>query len=484
MDDERPFRLHPRRPRHVRDESKVWARGFQQLMRLVRITTKPLAARLGRDSRNYRTGGFQATRHNQRCAVRLTYTRNRTRGQWAAHGRYIVRDSATALRPDGTATFGSTPKPDNIPEALAAWQKAGDERLFKFVFSPEFGERLDLERLTRDVMAAIEGDVGRPLEWAGVVHRNTEHAHVHVVLRGVADGEPLRFAREYVQEGIRRHAEGLCTLQLGYRTSLDIEEAERREVAQARFTSLDRILSRARPAEAEAGPFEVSRRPDGAELSEFARAREQRLVARLNYLSEIGLAERSGPLTWRVRRDFESALRTFQRAQDRQKMLAQHAAFLSDPRLQYRVLTGDAVTGIDGRVIAHVLDEISDRPHAIIEGIDGVVYYVPHDAAIAEARANGRLKPNSFIQLRAVTLGGLPAHTVEDLGDADQILSNRTYITSTARRLVQRGILEDQSYSWSGWLGRYHAAMREEAKSALERPARPRGSHKGPERGR
>jgi hypothetical protein len=83
-----------------------------------------------------------------------------------------------------------------------------------------------------------------------------------------------------------------------------------------------------------------------------------------------------------------------------------------------------------------------------------------------------------------VTLGGLPAHTVEDLGDADQILSNRTYITSTARRLVQRGILEDQSYSWSGWLGRYHAAMREEAKSALERPARPRGSHKGPERGR
>ena len=242
MDDERPFRLYPRRPRHVRDESKVWARGFQQLMHLVRMTTKPLAARLGRGSRNYRTGGFQTPRHDQRCAVRLTYTRNKTRGQWAAHGRYIVRDSATALRPDGTAAFGSTPEPMNIPEAVAAWQKSGDERLFKFVFSPEFGERLDLEQLTRDVMAAVETDVNRALEWAAVVHRNTEHPHVHVVLRGSVGGEPLRFARQYVQHGIRRHAERACTLQLGYRTSLDMEEAERREVARARFTSLDRNL--------------------------------------------------------------------------------------------------------------------------------------------------------------------------------------------------------------------------------------------------
>src|SRR5260370_9491125 len=115
-------------------------------MHLVRMTTKPLAARLGKGSRNCRTGGFQTPRHDQGCAVRLTYTRNKTRGQWAAHGRYIVRDSATALRPDGTVAFGSTPEPMNIPEAVAAWQKSGDERLFKFVFSPEFGRRLDPEQ--------------------------------------------------------------------------------------------------------------------------------------------------------------------------------------------------------------------------------------------------------------------------------------------------------------------------------------------------
>jgi hypothetical protein len=46
VDDERPFRLRPRRPRFVRDESKVWARGFQQLMHVVRMTAKPLTSRL------------------------------------------------------------------------------------------------------------------------------------------------------------------------------------------------------------------------------------------------------------------------------------------------------------------------------------------------------------------------------------------------------------------------------------------------------
>ena len=91
-----------------------------------------------------------------------------------------------------------------MPQVLAAWQRSGDERLFKVVLSPEFGEQLDLERLTRDVMKLVENDVGRTLEWAAVVHRNTEHPHVHIVVRGFAAGERLRFPREYVQHGMRK----------------------------------------------------------------------------------------------------------------------------------------------------------------------------------------------------------------------------------------------------------------------------------------
>jgi Protein of unknown function (DUF3363) len=454
--DERPFRLRPRRPRPGRDEAKVWARGFQQLMRLARMTAKPLAARLGGSSTGNRS--LPPARPHQRCAVRLTYAGKKTRGQWAAHGRYLVRDSATALRPDGSKAFGSLPEPMAIPGTLAAWQRSGDERLFKLVLSPEFGERLDLERLTRAVMAAVEQDTGAPLEWAAVVHRNTDHPHVHVVLRGSAAGRPVRFDRQYVQHGIRRHAESACTLQLGYRTSLDREEAERYEVSQARFTSLDRVLVRAKPPDAKPGSqFEVTRRPDAPELSESGRAREQRLVARLNYLTGAGLARPTAPLTWSVDADFERTLSAFQRAQDRQRMMAQHAAFLSDPRLQYRVVSPNDGTDISGRVIAHVLDEISDRPHVLIEGIDGVVYYVPHDPSIAEARANGKLRPNAFVQLHAA---GAAVWTVRDFGDADGLLTNGDAFRAVLI-LDQPTHLAGQQH-WSGWLGRYWATRNRE----------------------
>ena len=104
---------------------------------------------------------------------------------------------------------------------------------------------------------------------------------------------------------------------------------------------------------------------------------------------------------------------------------------------------------------------MSDQPHVLVEGVDGVVYYLAHDSAIAAARANGKLKPNSFVQFRSTNSGGDSVRTVDDLGDADEILYNRTYLKRTLGRLVQRGIIQDQN-EWSGWLGRYQAAIRRE----------------------
>jgi hypothetical protein len=138
-------------------------------------------------------------------------------------------------------------------------------------------------------------------------------------------------------------------------------------------------------------------------------------------------------------------------------MMAQHAAFLSDPRLQYRVVSPHAGTDIVGRVIAHVLDEISDRPHVLIEGIDGVVYYLPHDASIAEARANGKLRPNALVELHK---GGAPVLTVRDFGDADRLLTNRDAFHA-APTVAQPAVGCDEH--WSGWLGRYWAARNREA---------------------
>ena len=40
-----------------------------------------------------------------------------------------------------------------IAQRLESWQRAGDERLWKIIISPEFGDKADLKKLTRDVLA-------------------------------------------------------------------------------------------------------------------------------------------------------------------------------------------------------------------------------------------------------------------------------------------------------------------------------------------
>lgn len=64
---------------------------------------------------------------------------------------------------------------------------------YRFVISPEDGRGLDLRQLTRATMAQLERDAGRGGlgPWIAAEHRNTDHAHVHVVLaarRAVAPG--------------------------------------------------------------------------------------------------------------------------------------------------------------------------------------------------------------------------------------------------------------------------------------------------------
>jgi type IV secretory pathway VirD2 relaxase len=93
----------------------------------------------------------------------------------------------------------------------------------RFILSPEFGDRMDLERLAREFMERMLRDVGLPLEWVAAVHRNTDYPHVHVALRGSGG---LRLPRELVKHGLRRYAEDLCTAQLGYRTELDLQDSD------------------------------------------------------------------------------------------------------------------------------------------------------------------------------------------------------------------------------------------------------------------
>ncbi|MGI8742256.1 MAG: DUF3363 domain-containing protein [Bryobacteraceae bacterium] len=457
-DDEREFRLRPRKP-PARSERAAWASAYKILMHHARMSGSRKRRSVGLG-----TGPKRARVYNQRCAVRVMYSKSTTAGQWRAHGRYVARESATHEGDPKAVGFDGHGDGVDIAVRLESWQKAGDERLWKLIVSPEFGDRADLQRLTRDLASRMERDIGTPLEWVGVSHYNTEHPHVHMALRGIgAEGRPLNLSRDYVKQGIREIAEDLCTRQLGHRTELDAAMAQRREVSQHRYTSLDRIIKRDgnRAEEAHFPFFTVAPNPNRALVGRTAPLIEQHTAERLKVLGSMGLAEATGPDAWRVRQDFEDILRAMQRSADRHKMLAAHGVLMSDERLQLVVLDLRRLSSLEGRILVHGEEDSgrqAGRSYLMLEGTDGRVHYIYYTPEIEAARSQGGLRTNSFVRLRKLFAEGHPVLEINELGGSESILRNKRYLRESAQRLIRRGIVPQED-GWNGWLGRYQKAL-------------------------
>lgn len=464
-DKEREVRLRPPKPM-ARGERRLYSFAYRMIMHHSRMSGVRRRRLTGFGSR-----GTRIRPYSQRCAVRVVYSKNSRNGQWRAHGRYVARESATHEGDPRAVGFNTTEESIDIAARLAGWQAANDERLWKLIVSPEFGDRVDLKRLTRDLISKMEIDLGTRLEWVAAAHFNTEHPHVHVALRGVgAEGQPLRLSRDFVREGIRHITEDLCTRQLGYRTELDAADAQRREVRQHRYTSLDRIIQRdANKSDAADTPFfTVNKDPSRTGVVLGTSLIERRAAERLMVLESIGLAESDGPKKWRVRRDFANILRAMQHSADRQKTLAAHGALISDERLQMTVLDLQDVTTLEGRILVHGEEESSGRSYLMLEGTDARVHYVHYTPEIEAARARGGLRTNAFIQLRNLTVDGHTVLEIEDMGDSEALLRNNRKLHQIGQRLMRAGFVPEDE-GWNGWLGRYQKALRDAA-TILETP--------------
>ena len=116
-------------------------------------------------------------------------------------------------------------------------------------------------------------------------------------------------------------------------------------------------------------------------------------------LESMGLAERTDPNLWRVRRDFEDVLRAMQRSADRQKMLAAHGVLMSDERLPLVVLDLRGLTTLEGRILVHGEEDTgrqAGRSYLMLEGTDGRVHYVYYTPEMEAARESRRLA-NEFV---------------------------------------------------------------------------------------
>jgi type IV secretory pathway VirD2 relaxase len=249
-------------------------------------------------------------------------------------------------------------------------------------------------------MRQMEADLGTGLEWVAVDHFNTGHPHTHVVIRGKDDlGKDLIIAQDYITDGMRLRAEERATLELGPETDLELRDKLRAEISAERFTRIDRAMI------AEAQDRVLDLRPDRGQVrADFDRTLR---LGRLQTLGRYGLAREATPGLWIISEKLEPTLRELGERGDIIKTMHQAvtergvARSTADYAIhRVRVEHGPVI----GRVIDKGLpgDQLGDRMHLVIDGIDARVHYVEiadaaqaEDARIGSIVQVGRAPPRS-----------------------------------------------------------------------------------------
>ena len=335
--------------------------------------------RIGRggDTLRHRRAGHRFGPSYRRVVIKTRIVKLKGGGLDAAraHLRYIQRDGVSKEHEPGRLYDAMT---DEANGKTFLERSDGDRHQFRFIVSPEDATELaDLKPFVRDLMGAMEKDLGTRLDWVAVDHFNTEHPHSHIVLRGKDElGKDLVIARDYIAHGMRRRASELLTLELGPQTEQEIRQKLARQVDQDRFTDLDRALVR----DAIDGIVDARSDPQRPD----ARFRHAMKVGRLRVLARRGLAEETEPGRWRLWPKLEETLR---RAGERGDIIKTMHRGLREAGLDAGVADvsiydpDDPRAGkVTGRVIDRGLhDELNDGHYITIDGADGRIHYVALD---------------------------------------------------------------------------------------------------------
>ena len=400
MSDDHEFRIRPGRIRSTRAQA---ARPFVAqalaaakkagggVSRSGRVTSGN-RSRFGRGQRASIQANRLITSRTRGAVVKARVVRHSPRSApLGTHLDYLRRDGVTH---DGEKARLFGPETENA-DARAFAERCGDDRHhFRFIVSPDDApDMADLRSFTRDLVGQMEKDLGTKLDWVAADHWNTEHPHVHLIVRGVRDdGQDLVISRDYIKEGMRDRARELITQELGPRTDLDIRRTLESQIEAERWTQLDRQLVR---DAGKSGIIDLALRAD-RQPDEFHALK----VGRLRTLEILGVAGQVGHSQWFIKPEAESVLRELGERGDIIKRM--HRALtergIERGSASYVLASESLDVPVVGRLLERGLDdELKGTAYAVVDGVDGRTHHIklPHlDAA-------GDSPPGSIVELRA-----------------------------------------------------------------------------------
>ncbi|MER9316314.1 relaxase/mobilization nuclease and DUF3363 domain-containing protein [Mesorhizobium sp. M0659] len=400
MADEHEFRIRPGRIRSTRAQQ---ARPF---IAQALAAAKKAGGGIARSGRTV-AGNRSRFGHGQSASIQANrFITSRSRG--AVIKARVVRHSVRAtplgahlmyLRRDGVTRDGEKARlfgsgTENADVKAFAARTQDDRHHFRFIVSPDDAlEIADLKSFTRDMAEQMEKDLGTRLDWVAVEHWNTEHPHIHLIVRGVRDdGQDLVISRDYIKEGMRDRARDLITRELGPRSDLDIRRWLDRQIRSERWTQLDRQLLR---DSRNSGIVDLAPYPD-RQPDEYHALK----VGRLRKLEALGLANQIGSGQWVIDDKAETTLRELGERGDIIKRM--HRALTEqgiDRGSASFVLAAESLDAhIIGRLIERGLDdELSGAAYAMVDGVDGRIHHIK----FPDLEAAGDSVPGSIVELRA-----------------------------------------------------------------------------------
>jgi uncharacterized protein DUF3363 len=444
-DRDRSGQLRPGRVRPLPSSSPRITGTARNLLRLARLVARTSrSGAQGRGASLHLSSTPKASAFQRRAVVNVRYSNSRTPGGWKAHGTYIERESAKVSRENQDTERLGLAKEQSLGSLAESWQKAGDKRLFKIILSPE-DSSADLNRTTQDLISRIESEICGKVEWGGVVHRDTDHPHVHIIMRDrLRSGVEFTLPRELIRSRLREVAQNSLTRQLGPRTFEEIEQQRQTELTANRVTPLDRRLI--------AHLVPVS---DGAEFKDLRKVANLNEGSRLRHLSQLGLARLLPGGQWQVRSDFLSQLRNMKDIQDRARTLFRCGVAISDPHAP--MVYSSASKRLIGRILLNSEDEKTGALQTIFETTEGKIEIIRHDATLRSAWARGDLQPGNIVVIDS--LRSNPEQLYASVAGKDNdILRDEKALDSISRRM--RAMNLSVSESNKGWMGEFNKTLR------------------------
>jgi len=452
---ERAARIRPGRVRPTNTSVRPITGTAKNLLRLTRLVSRSQKTAAS-GTASIRSGHHRpGSPFQRRCIVNVRYATARTPGGWKAHGTYVERESAKGdgrvrgkrsggqKEVDGAERLGLAKK-QSLASVADAWQKAGDERIFKIILSPEDASA-DFAKTAEAVIFRIEEHSGGPVAWGGVVHHNTEHPHAHLLVRGRAGtGYPLRLPPEMIRRGLREAAQASLTRQLGPRTIEQIQQQRLVELTANRLTPLDRkTVSRSSLYEKDPTFLKL-----GSEVSTAERTR-------LAHLKKLGLAKADTRDGWLVRADAISQLRQMKDLQDRARILFRSGVAISDPHAAMEYSSG--AKKLIGRVLLNSENERTSALETIFETTEGRIEIIRHDGTLRAAWTRGDLQPGNIVTIDS--LRSDPSKLYASSAGMDQdVLKDAAVLDSLARRMQRMGLASIEGNK--GWLGDLNRALK------------------------